>query len=113
MSYYYDAIAACDFDNPNNTDYSRYCSGACNTALTSAAAACTSPEHAQIKAMAEQSLAVCSSGCMSHATSFASACPGVMTMDDPNEGEDGMATFLTAHAVVCGGGACYDLLTQA
>ena len=108
MSYYYDAIAACDFDNPDNTDYSRFCSGACNSALTSAAAECTSTEVVTIKSMADQSLAYCS-GCMSHAVQYSSDCAGLQDLS-----EDFSMSHLSAmHAVVCGGGACYDRLTQA
>ena len=127
MSYYNDAIAACDFDNPDNNDYSRFCSGACNAALTSAAAECTSTstEVVGVKSMADQSLAVCS-GCMSHALHFSSDCAELQDLLGEEDGEeDGMSgeedgaelqdvsDISAMHAVVCGGGACYDRLTQA
>ena len=114
MSYYYDAIAACDFDNPDNNDHSRFCSGACNSALTSAAAECTSTStELTVKSMADQSLAVCS-GCMSHALHFSSDCAELQDVLGEEDGEeDGMSDISAMHAVVCGGGACYDRLTQA
>ena len=108
MSHYYVAMAACDFDNPSNTDHSQYCSGACNTALTSAAAECTSSEEEMIKSMADQALAMCS-GCMGHALQYSSDCAGLQDLVE----DFSMSGLSAMSAVVCGGGACYDRLTQA
>ena len=109
ISYYYDAIAACDFDNANNTDFYRFCSGACNSALTSAAAECTSTEFAAAKSVLDGALAMCS-GCMSHAVQYSSDCAGLQDLS-----EDGfqLSDLSAMNAIVCGGGACYDRLTQA
>ena len=100
-------MAACDFDNPSNAN-SRFCSGACNSALTSAAAECTSTEFVTVKSVADEALAMCF-GCMSHAVHYSSDCAGIQDLLGE---EDGMSDISAMHAVVCGG-ACYDRLTQA
>ena len=58
-----DFIAACDFgQGTNNTDPTRYCSGECNAALTSASTGCDDANdavEASIKTTADAALGLC------------------------------------------------------
>ena len=40
-SYYTNVVSACDLLNSSNTDVTRFCSGACNTALNTASNGCS------------------------------------------------------------------------
>ena len=64
-SYYTNVVSACDLLNSSNTDVTRFCSGACNTALNTASNGCSASvtSEASIKQTADNSLSYCS-GCM-------------------------------------------------
>ena len=71
-----DFIAACDLgQGTNNTDLTRYCSGECNAALTSASTGCDADDavEASIKTTADDFLGFCSS-CAKFFLDFIAAC---------------------------------------
>ena len=64
-SYYTNVASACDLANSNNTDMTRFCNGACNTALNTASTGCSASvtSEAQYKTMTDTYLSYCSA-CM-------------------------------------------------
>ena len=60
--FFIDFIAACDLgEGSNNTDTTRYCSGECNAALTSASTGCDANDavEASFKTTADDALMLC------------------------------------------------------
>jgi hypothetical protein len=113
MMHYGSISKHCDIgDDNNNEDVTRYCNGACNTALKSASAECdaTVNETSQIKGMADSLLRHCS-GCMMHSPKFDSTCTGWPEEEGSGE-DDPFSQIVAMHAVACSG-ECNALLTAA